>query len=101
MLSLTLAYRRFGSFGTDNPIAIMPDDSRVIDLYEDSIASVMIDGVSATIDDIDEVREKLIKFREIQRKLGDSFGQKKILEEEERIEVEKDKALLFLPSMRW
>ena len=96
---LTLAYRRFGSFGTDNPIAIMPDDSRVIDLYEDSIASVMIDGVSATIDDIDEVREKLTAdLEEIQRKLGDSFGQKKILEEEERIEVEKRQGAI-IPSV--
>ena len=77
----------------------MPDDSRVIDLYEDSIASVMIDGVSATIDDIDEVREKLTSdLEEIQRKLGDSFGQKKILEEEERIEVEKRQGAI-IPSV--
>ena len=77
----------------------MPDDARVIDLYEDSIASVIIDGKSATLDDIDEVRTQLTEeLNETKRKLGDSFGQKKILEEEERILVEKRQGAI-IPSV--
>jgi len=97
--SFTKVYRRFAGSPTENPIALLPDDARVIDLYEDSIASVIIDGKSATLDDIDEVRTQLTEeLNETKRKLGDSFGQKKILEEEERILVEKRQGAI-IPSV--